>query len=133
MPPLSHHSVTRALPPLPLPVNEGVDAITLDHDSINGEVQGDLLKGLKIPPDLLLEMVTQLTREQEGIEPGEVLSGVGFPESLDRVIDTLVSGVVFRILRGFLAGAAPGHGYDAEQAGEHENHVREATGQHGAV
>ena len=69
-------------------MDEDVDIVLFDRDPFDLELEGDGGKGFEVRVDLPPQFVQLIQRQQQGVEPGPILSLIGTPQGFHRLIDT---------------------------------------------
>lgn len=85
--------------PFPLPVDEHVDGIAFDHNTIDGEIQRDLLETFEVLGHFHLQTLELIERQHDALNVGQIFLDVRSAKAFDRGIDPLKSGMILRIAR----------------------------------
>lgn len=101
--------------PLPLPVDEDINILAFDQDTLDRKLQLDVLKHVEIAVNVSLNLVEVPGGQEEGFHPAAVPLHVGFPKRFDRLVDAEDSVVVVFILKGFPATPRAQHKQNAQE------------------
>jgi hypothetical protein len=90
-------------------MDENVEIVLFDRDPFNLELEGDGGKGGEVHVDLLSQFVQLIHRQQQGMEPGLILSLISTPQGFHRLIETEEPLVLSRVPDGFGRTSPDGH------------------------
>src|SRR6266849_8374077 len=103
--------IGRALP-LPEPMEIDGHVGPVDHDSVDGEVEGDPVIDGEVALNLLLQLAEAVKRHEQAVKGARVLTRIRLPDPFHRGVDLPDTG---RIVRVNVAGFGAGHRHQPDQ------------------
>src|SRR5437879_10394481 len=84
----------------------------VDHDSVDGEVEGDPIIDGEVALDLLLQLAETVERHEQAVKDARVLTRIRLPDPLHRGVDLPDTGGIVGV---DVAGFGAGHRHQPDQ------------------